>query len=57
MKFVKDQKKLCLECGTHRALFRFRNKVKRDKNHTLCFRCFHSLSDSYRASRLVGLGL
>jgi hypothetical protein len=56
MKFVKDQKKLCLECGTHRALFRFRNKAKRDKNHTLCFRCFHSLGEAWRASRLATPG-
>lgn len=56
MKLVKDQRKLCLECGTHRALFRYRGKVKRDKDHTLCFRCFHSFSDAWRARRLTGLG-
>jgi hypothetical protein len=56
MKFVKDRKNLCLEYGTHRALFRFRGKVKRDKEHTLCFRCFHSVSDAWRARRLAGLG-
>jgi len=56
MKVVKDQRKLCLECGTHRALFRYRGKVKRDAKHTLCFRCFHSLKDSLRALRLAELG-
>jgi hypothetical protein len=52
MKLTKDQK-LCLECGDHRALFRFRGRVKRDAKHTLCFRCYHSLCDTLRAERLA----
>lgn len=55
VKFYKNPQKLCLECGDHRALFRFRGRVKRDFKHTLCFRCFHSLNDSCRARSLTGL--
>jgi DNA-directed RNA polymerase subunit M/transcription elongation factor TFIIS len=55
MKFVKDQKKPCRECGDHRALFRIRGTVKRDARHTLCFRCYHSFCDSWRARRLAEL--
>lgn len=55
MKFAKDQKKLCLECRTHRALFRISGRVKWDARHTLCFRCYHSLSDGWHARRSVEL--
>jgi hypothetical protein len=55
MKFAKDRKRLCLECRAHRALFRIGGRVKRDPNHTLCFRCYHSLCDMWRARRLAGL--
>ena len=54
MKFANNAKKLCLECRTQRALFRFGGRVKRDEKHTLCFRCFESLNDSCRASDLAG---
>lgn len=57
MKLSKEQHKLCVECKDHRAMFRFWGKVKRDDNHTLCFRCYRSLSESWRARRLAGLGL
>jgi len=53
MKIIEDKKKFCVECGAHRALFRLRGKVKRDTQHTLCFRCFHSFNDAWRARRLA----
>jgi hypothetical protein len=53
MKFAKDQGKLCVECGNRPALFRIRERVKRDSKHTLCFRCYNSLCDASRAERLA----
>ena len=45
----KRSRKLCASCRQRRSLFRFRGVVKRDDDHTLCFRCFRSLRDSVRA--------
>jgi hypothetical protein len=53
MKFVKDQRKLCVECSDRPALFLIRGRVKRDAKHTLCFRCYNSLCDESRAKRLA----
>lgn len=53
MKLPKDHNKLCLECGDHRALFRFRGRVKRNAKHTLCFRCYNSIRDAWHAERLA----
>ena len=52
MKLTKDTKRLCAECFKHRALFRHGGKVKRDSNHNLCFRRYHSLSNMYDVQRL-----
>jgi len=57
MKLTKHNRKLCLQCQNHRALVRFRGRVYRDAEHTLCFRCFRSLTDAWYAERLAGLGL
>jgi hypothetical protein len=51
MKFTNDERRVCVECKEHRALFRFRGRVRRDEKHTLCFRCFRSQQDSLRATR------
>lgn len=43
---VGRRKRLCLECGEHRPLFRVRGgPVRVDSQHTLCFRCRRSLRD------------
>jgi len=57
MKLITNNKKLCLQCRNHRALSRYRGSVKRDAEHTLCFRCFHSLKGSWNAHHLAALGL
>lgn len=51
MKFANYEQRLCAECRDHRALFRFRGRVRRDAKHTLCFRCFRSQQDSLRATQ------
>jgi hypothetical protein len=42
----------CRLCHSRPAKFRFQGKVKRDKDHELCFQCFRSVTSSNRA---VGL--
>lgn len=53
MKIIKSPRHLCLQCQKHRALFRYKGKVKRDKEHTLCFRCFQSLVDACHARAIA----
>ena len=53
MKFFKVvSSKLCIGCQEHPAKFRFRGRVKRDKDHTLCPRCHRSLADRCHAQRV-----
>jgi hypothetical protein len=54
MKFRRHSNKMCVECRDHHALYRFNAKVRRDKKHTLCFRCFQSLRDAWRSDNLTG---
>jgi hypothetical protein len=54
MKFLKAaSSRLCIRCHEHPAKFRFRGRVKRDKDHTLCPRCHRSLADICRAWRVA----
>jgi hypothetical protein len=41
--------RLCVLCRHYDAKFTFRGRVKRDKDHNLCHRCYRSLSDRHRA--------
>gem|GEM_PF-2209829 len=45
--------KSCRHCNHHPALFIRRGRIRRDNNHDLCFRCYHSLHDSFRAARFL----
>ncbi len=45
--------KLCAECRQHRALFRYRGRVRADHFHTLCFRCYRSAADRLTAAILL----
>ncbi len=48
--------RLCRECSERRARYRYRGAVKADRDHTLCFRCHRSLSDSiHRGANGFGL--
>lgn len=42
-------------CSLHRrpALFRYRDAVRSDKRHDLCFRCYRSFRDKIRAKTLI----
>jgi hypothetical protein len=54
MKFLKAvPSRLCIRCQEHPAKFRFRGRVKRDKDHTLCPRCHRSLADRCHAQRVA----
>lgn len=44
--------RLCVLCRQHGAKFTFRGRVKRDKDHNVCHRCYRSMSDRNRA-RLI----
>lgn len=38
----------CLGCRSRKARFQFRGRVYADRDHTLCRRCYSSLSESLR---------
>lgn len=38
-------KRLCKLCGRHPAKFTFRGRVKGDRQHDLCHRCYKALRD------------
>jgi hypothetical protein len=48
MRNGREDKKACLECGSKRRIFwTWRDpRVRLDRYHTLCPRCFRSLRDS-----------
>ena len=45
-------KRLCVTCHKHKALYRYRGRVRRDKDHDLCFRCYEATRDRLRAMSL-----
>jgi hypothetical protein len=45
-------KKQCIACSKRPALFKYRGKVKADKNHDYCRQCWQSLIDKERARQL-----
>jgi hypothetical protein len=45
--------KLCTLCQRHHAKFTFRGRVKRDKDHDVCHRCYRSLRDKNRARSIL----
>src|SRR5689334_669051 len=45
-------RKLCLGCRQHRAIFEFRGRVRFDRDHNLCPRCYRSAIDRLWASIL-----
>jgi hypothetical protein len=44
---------LCQRCRDRKARFRYRGRVKADRDHTLCFECFRSERDRQRARSLA----
>jgi hypothetical protein len=44
---------LCQACRDRKARFRFRGRVRADRDHTLCFQCFRAERDRRRARMLA----
>jgi hypothetical protein len=40
---------LCLGCQAHRARFQYRGRVRADRDHTLCFRCYRAAVNRLRS--------
>jgi hypothetical protein len=54
MKFpIVPSNRPCVLCKQHDAKFTFRGRVKRDRQHDLCHRCYRSLRDSNLAQQLL----
>ena len=49
----KDVRRICESCRDRKARFRYRGRVRADRNHTLCFECYRSERDRQRARRLA----
>jgi hypothetical protein len=49
----KTVRKVCVGCRRHRALFRYRGRVRFDRQHDLCGRCFRSAIDRLQAGQLT----
>ena len=45
----------CVSCHARKALFRYRDIVKADRDHTLCFECFRAERDRSRARLLASI--
>ena len=43
---------LCAACHERKARFRYRGKVRADRDHTLCFECFRAEINRARARRV-----
>lgn len=52
MKWSTDRR-ACRQCLAHRALFfTHRHRIRWDRDHTLCVRCFRSTRDHVRVVRV-----
>lgn len=47
---VKLRRKMCASCHLRRAHFMFAGRVRWDRFHSLCFRCYRSLLDAVLSS-------
>jgi hypothetical protein len=43
----------CRACEQHPAKFRYRDEVRADRDHELCFQCFRAIVNRLRASRMA----
>jgi len=43
----------CQSCRDRKARFRYRDSVRADRDHTLCFECYRRERERQRARRLV----
>ena len=47
--------RLCILCKERRALYRYQGRVRHDRYHTLCFRCYRVQGDRSRAQELASI--
>jgi len=47
---IKKRRKMCVSCHLRRSRFMFAGRVRWDRFHSLCFRCYRSFSDRLRAA-------
>lgn len=45
----KQARRSCQACHDRKARFRFRGRVRADRDHVLCFACFRAQRDRHRA--------
>lgn len=43
-----DAKRMCVNCNTRPARYRYHGHVRRDRTHVLCFQCYRAVRDSQR---------
>ena len=51
----KQAKNRCAGCCQRKARFRYRGRVRADRDHTLCFECYRAQNDRRRPERLAGM--
>jgi hypothetical protein len=44
---------LCAACRARKARFRYRGRVRADRDHTLCFECYRGQLNRARAHQLI----
>lgn len=49
-------KTLCASCEQRKARFRYRGRVRADRDHTLCFECYRGEINRARARRFTQPG-
>lgn len=50
------RKPLCAACERRKARFRYRGRVRADRDHTLCFECYRGEINRARARRFAQPG-
>ena len=50
----KIARRACQECHERKARFRYRGRVRADRDHVLCFECYRSERQRGRARKLAG---
>lgn len=53
---LKGGNALCAACEQRKARFRYRGRVRADRDHTLCFECYRGEINRARARRFTQLG-
>ena len=51
----RETRHLCAGCKGQPARFQYRGRVRADRDHNLCFRCFRAEVNRLRARRLVAV--